>query len=206
MCRLRARALKCTFAVILNVCATWFIVPKEQINGVSKLASQKNIRNERGSKWERETVESIYDVISNCNCYFIPFWRLDNGRAMSKTSSKHAIIHDRMSHCMTGPWILCTLLLPDINTHAYAHARTHETFSSEDQMNNSKNVSKFTRNQCQLIALYSILYVVRSPAFFGQIYWPSSRSHMQRCFNSRLISRGYSCCCVTVITIVTIGL
>ena len=40
----------------------------------------------------------------------------------------------------------------------------------------------FTKNQNQLVAQYSFLFVVRSIICFGQIYWPSSGSHMQWCF------------------------
>ena len=39
-------------------------------------------------------------------------------------------------------------------------------------------MSVFTKNQNQLVAHYSFLFVVISPACFSQIYWPSSGSHM----------------------------
>jgi hypothetical protein len=41
----------------------------------------------------------------------------------------------------------------------------------------SCNYIIFTKNQTQTFAQYSILFAVRSPTCFGQIYWPSSRSH-----------------------------
>jgi hypothetical protein len=48
----------------------------------------------------------------------------------------------------------------------------------------------FTRNQNQPVAQYLFLFVVGSPTCFGQIYWPSSWSHTQRCFQLRIISCG----------------
>jgi hypothetical protein len=130
---------------------------------------------------ERKTVERIFEVISNCNCYFITFWCLNDGRAVSKTSSKHGIIHDLVSHRKTGPKFFCAHCSYLIHTRTH----THENFSSEDQRSSRKNVSKFTKNQCQLIAQHPFLSVVRSPTCFGQIYWPSSGSDMRRCFNLR---------------------
>ena len=143
----------------------------------------------------------FYGVIDNCNCYFVPFWCLNDGRAVSKTSSKYGIIHDLMSRRKTGPQNFVHTSTT-CYTHTYAsastHTRTHETFSSEDQRNSSKNVSKFTKNQNQLIAQY-VIFVVRSATCFGHIYWTSSGSDMQRCFNLRLILCGYNCCCVLFI-------
>jgi len=135
----------------------------------------------------------FYDVIGNCNCYFLPFWCLNNGRAMIRTSSKHGIIHDLMSHRKTGPRILWKLLLSDKHTHT--HARTNLSLR-KTRGTAAKMSLKFTKNQCQLIAQYSFLFVGISPTCFGQIYWPSSGSDMQRFFNLRLISCGYNCCCL----------
>jgi len=47
-------------------------------------------------------------------------------------------------------------------------------------------MSVFTKNQIQLVAQYSFLLVVISPACFSQIYWPSLGNHMQQCFNLEL--------------------
>jgi len=49
-----------------------------------------------------------------------------------------------------------------------------------------RNYTIFTKNQNQLFAQYSFLFAVRSPACFGQIYWPSSGNHMEGRFNLEL--------------------
>jgi len=42
------------------------------------------------------------------------------------------------------------------------------------------------KNQNQRAAQCSFLFVIKSTACFGQIYWPSAGSHMQRCFSLEL--------------------
>lgn len=44
----------------------------------------------------------------------------------------------------------------------------------------------FINNHNQLVAGHSFLFAVRFPACFGQIYWPSSGSDIQRCSNLEL--------------------
>jgi len=47
-------------------------------------------------------------------------------------------------------------------------------------------VNTFAENQKQILAKYSCLFVLRSAACFGLIYWSSSDSHTQRHFNLEL--------------------
>jgi len=49
----------------------------------------------------------------------------------------------------------------------------------------------FIKNQNQFVAQFSFLFVVISPTCIGHIYWPSSAI-----YHLRIISSGYSCCCV----------
>ena len=44
----------------------------------------------------------------------------------------------------------------------------------------------FKKNHYQLVAQYSFLFAVRFPTCFGQIYWTSSGSDIQRCSNWKL--------------------
>jgi hypothetical protein len=48
------------------------------------------------------------------------------------------------------------------------------------------NCITFTKNQNHFVAQDSFLFVLRSQTCIGQIYWPSSGSLMQECFNSEL--------------------
>jgi len=61
-------------------------------------------------------------------------------------------------------------------------------------------------NQNQLVAQYSFLFVVISPACFGQMYWPSSGSHMQQCFNLELSHVVTTVVVFTIIKSIKIGL
>ena len=62
------------------------------------------------------------------------------------------------------------------------------------------------KNQNQLVAQYSFLFVVRSPTCFGQIYWPSSGSHVQQCFNIELSHVVTMVVVFTIIKSIKIGL
>ena len=42
------------------------------------------------------------------------------------------------------------------------------------------------KNENQFVAQYSFLFVFGSPMCFGQIYWPTLGSHMQRYLNLEL--------------------
>jgi hypothetical protein len=64
----------------------------------------------------------------------------------------------------------------------------------------------FTKNQNQLVAQYSFLFVVISPTCIDQIYWPSSESHMQRCFILELSQVVTTVVVFTIIKIIKIGL
>jgi len=53
-----------------------------------------------------------------------------------------------------------------------------------------------TKNQNQLVAQYSFLFVVRSATCFGPIYCAIFRESYAAMFQLRIISCGYNCCCV----------
>jgi len=56
--------------------------------------------------------------------------------------------------------------------------------------------ASIARNQNQLVAQYSFLFVVRSATCFGQIYCAIFRESYAAVFQLRIISCGYNCCCV----------
>jgi len=50
------------------------------------------------------------------------------------------------------------------------------------------------------------MFVVISPPCFGKIYWPSSRGHIERCFNVQLSHIVTTVVVFTVIKIIAVGL
>jgi len=52
------------------------------------------------------------------------------------------------------------------------------------------NFHRSQRNKNQHVAQYSLSFVIKSATCFGQIYWPPSGRHTQRCIKLNITSCG----------------